>query len=142
MKKMITAVDMVKLGVYGRLRAKYNDVYGEEESGLLAASVTNELFSELSPNRDARNYLKSNMNLVLNELKNLQGDKEICEVVTQAVRVKASVPFANKFQNKDSLMNPIEKLREIDLLVPVKHMLTPNIFLRKAYEFYKSIEKV
>ena len=46
-KKMLSGVDMVKLGVLDRLAERFQLRYGEETANLLAAAVVNELFSEI-----------------------------------------------------------------------------------------------
>ena len=76
----------------------------------------------------------------LNELKEIKHDNELCDMVTQAVRVKVTVAYAKNISDKDSSTKPIEKLREFDILVPGGDMPSPSTFLPKAYEFYKSAE--
>ncbi len=46
MNRMISGVDMVKLGVYRHLSVKLSARYGCEHASWVAVAVTNELFSE------------------------------------------------------------------------------------------------
>ncbi len=53
-KKILSGVDMVKLGVLDRLAETFQGRYGNETADSLAAAVVNELFSETPSDRYAK----------------------------------------------------------------------------------------
>ena len=91
LKNMGDAVDMVKIGMAKRLLSKYRENYGEEIAAPLAAAVTNELFSDKPSSVKGEDFLASNRDIVENELSNLHNDKAVCNIVTQAIRVKVTL---------------------------------------------------
>ena len=141
LKKMLSGVDMVKVGVYGRLSSRFKAKYGEVKAGLLAAAVTNEVYSESLSNLDAKKFLESHKDIVERELSSLQNDDEIRNIVTQAIRVKATVSYAKDVRNQESLLNPIEKLKKFGILVSGGDAPSPGTFLPMAYEFYQSVKQ-
>jgi hypothetical protein len=138
-EQMINGVNMVKVGVFGRLSSRFRVKYGEEKGNLLAAAVTNELFSSPSLNRKGKKFLKSNRETVQKELSDLRNDDEIRNAVTQAVRVKVIISQAQSNQAKESLLSPLEKLKELGILVSGGETPSPNTFLPMASRFYKLI---
>jgi hypothetical protein len=88
LKRMLVGVDIVKMGLYEHLSRRFNEEYGGETAGFLAAAVINELFSEPPSNPDAQKFLELHRDVVYRELSNLRNDAEVRNIVTQAVRVK------------------------------------------------------
>ena len=136
-KKILSGVDMVKLGVLDRLAERFQGRYGEETANSLAAAVVNELFSEIPSDPHAQEFLKLNKHVVERELSNLKNDDEICNAVTQAVRVKASLSCDQNGNVHESLLDALEKLNTLGILVPGGDIPTPNSFLRMANKFYQ-----
>lgn len=138
-KKMIAGVDMVKMGLYNRLSIRYIKKYGKTKGGLLAAAVINELFSELPSNTEAEQFLQLNSDLIQQELPRLRDDKEICDAVTQAVRVKIIVFLDQKKLSPEDSIECIEKLRRFGILVPGGNTPGPDTFLPMAIKFSNPI---
>ena len=138
-RKMMSGVDKVKLGVFGRLSSRYRDKYGEE-ADLLAVAIANELFFENPSNDEAKKYLKSNKTIILDELKKLQSDRELCKMVTQALRVKNIVYIEMGVRDKDLLLliEHYVKLSDLGIFISGGEAPTPHTFLPKANEFLQS----
>lgn len=138
-KKMIDGVVMVEVGLWDRLCEKYIPKYGKTKGEFLAAAVINELFSELPSNSEGEQFLKSNYDLIQRELSSLKDDREMCNAVTQAVRVKVIVFSAQNKLSPESLLECLEKLRRFGILVPGGNTPTPDNFLAMAYKFSQTI---
>jgi hypothetical protein len=133
--RMTNCIDMVKVGVCKRLVAKYAETYAPDKVFLLAGAVTNELFSEPPSGERGRDFVESNRALIAQELAKLTEDYEICMAVTQAVRVKATVLFAEGTQTRESLLELLEKLRKCGILVPGGDAPKPETFMPMASAF-------
>lgn len=129
---------MVRVGIYARLRSKYVARYGEEKGGLLAAAVTNELFSEPPSNPDAQRFLQSDEDLVKHELSNLREDDQIRRVMTQTIRVKGTVAHAQGTPVEEALVDPEEKLTKLGIFIPGGKTPKPKAFYRMAATFCRS----
>jgi len=68
-QKIDESIDIIKHGVYLRLLLKYNEKYNFGFDGLLAAAVTNEMFSEFSSSVEGKEFLSKHHDLVDKELK-------------------------------------------------------------------------
>jgi|GEM_PF-1062256 len=139
LNKMETGVGIIRLGTYARLKQKYKDMYGEEKARFLAAAVTNELFSEHPSNPEGEEFLKANKALIERELSNVKNDEEICNAVTQAVRVQVIVDCERGIRSKESLLDSLDKITKLGVLVPGGVTPSPKTFLLMANEFYQSI---
>lgn len=135
--QMSNGVEMVMVGVYGRLREPFKRKYGEERGAKLAAAVLNELFSRPPSRADARDFLDANKALVVQEIVNLRENQEIREAVTDAVRVQMIVAQATGGVTEDSL-RPVDKLIAFGLLVTTRETPSPDTFLPMAQAFYRS----
>ena len=136
-KKMLSGVDMVKMGVLDRLAKRYQSRYGQETADSLAAAVVNELFSEIPSDPHAQEFLKLNKKVVERELSNLKRDEEICNAVTQAVRIKASLSYEQGEDVGRLLPEHLEKLARLGILIASVETPIPSSFLRMANEFYQ-----
>ena len=134
---MFSGVEMVKLGVLDRLAERFQRGYGEETANSLAAAVVNELFSEIPSDPHAREFLKLNKDAVERELSNLKHDDEICNAVTQAVHVKASLSCDQSGNVRGPLLDHLERLTRLGILIPAVETPTLSSFLRMANEFYQ-----
>ena len=134
---MMSGVDMVRIGIFGRLAYRYASKMEREKAGLLAAAVTNELFSSSPSNPKAEKFLESNRELIEREIYNLRDDDEIRNAITQAIRVKALV-LHEKTENTQETLALLEKLLKLGILVPGGETPSPDIFLPMALEFYES----
>ena len=139
LNEMTSGVNMVKTGVRGRLSFRYKDKYGEEGE-MLATVITNVLFSKKPSNADETEYLNSNKKLILEELKKLQSDRELRDVVTQSARVSATVALERNTEDRDLLTDHFRKLTDLGLFVPGAAVPTPGTFLPKANEFLQSTD--
>ena len=136
-KRMLSGVEMVKLGVLDRLAERFQRRYGEETANSLAAAVVNELFSEIPSDPHAQEFLKLNKDVVEREVSNLKHDDEICNAVTQAVRVKASLSCDQSGNVTGPLLDHLEKLTRLGILIPAGETPTQSSFLRMASEFHQ-----
>lgn len=136
--RMAIAVDMVKMGVYGRLSQRLKDQYGREEGILLAGAVVNEIFSGLPTRAEAKEFAASNKEVIERELSNLKNEDEIRKIITQAVRVKIIITVAQGIRNRQEIVEPLEKLERLGLLVPGGEAPTPESFLSQAREFLEA----
>lgn len=136
--RMISGIDMVKMGVYTRLKQRFEVKYGEEKARFLSGAVTNELFSGKPANPDAEQFLKSNMDIVEQELSKIRDDQEMCKVVTQAIRVKMVVSSTKGKHVLNPLLDHVKKLKKFGIFVSGGEAPSPETFLAMAYKFFKS----
>jgi hypothetical protein len=136
--RMTAIVDMVRVGTYARLRKKYAARYGEEKGRLLAAAVTNELFSESPSNADAQRFVQSHEDLVEQEVSNLKEDDQIRKVITQMIRVKGTIAHARGTPLQEALLGPVEKLTKLGIFIPGGKTPEPKAFYLMAAAFCRS----
>ncbi len=130
-------MEMVKLGVMDRLAERFKGIYGQETADSLAAAVVNELFCQKPSDPHAREFFTTNKDVVERELSNLKYDDEICKIITQAIRVKASLSGEHSNDITGSLKDHINKLTKLGIFIPNEYTPTPNFFLQIAQEFYQ-----
>lgn len=135
---MLAAVDLIRMGLYVRLKSKFLLQYDKDFSGALAAAIISELFSESLSKRKAAEFYNSNKELIVQELENLKNSKEIKNAITQAVRVKQIVYFSENQISASSMIEPIEKLKKLGFLIPGGESPNPKIFIPMAVNFYES----
>jgi hypothetical protein len=138
MRKMLEAVDLIKMGLYVRLKSKFLLQYDKDFSGSLAGAIINELFSESLSKQRATEFYNSNKELIVQEIENLKNSKEIKNAITKAVRVKQTVYFAENRISASSMIEPIEKLEKLGFLIPGGESPNPKNFIPMAINFYKS----
>lgn len=133
-KRMSEGVLMVKLGLYVRLTNSLKDTYEIERAKRLATAVVNELFSDSPVSAKGKIFLESSRTLIEQIISGLRDNKETCEAVTQAVRVKG---IMNDTADGDTqkVLPPLEKLRQFGILVPGRKIPKPDSFLSMAREF-------
>jgi len=134
-KKMLSGVNLVKMGLYVRLKSNLTQEYDEDFSEFLAAAIINELFSETPSNPEGIEFLSSNKELVHQEIDKLKHDEKIRNAVTQAVRVKAIILLANNQDHSSSHVQPLEKLKDLGILIPGGEPPTPETLLAMARDF-------
>lgn len=143
LSRMLAGVQMVKRGLYLHLIYRLQAKYGKEKAKFLAAAVINTLFSDSPPTKKGEDFLKANKDLVDQEISNLQKDNEICNAVTQAVRVRGIISHHLDSSSQESLINALERLKELGVLVPGGETPEPDSFLSMAHKFQNSpIRKV
>lgn len=135
---MLTGIEEIKLGVLDRLIERFMGIYGKETADLLAAAVVNELFYQHAADPIAQEFLSTNMHAVEKELSNLKYDDQICKVITQAIRIKASLIDEHNNDALKAMYDHIEKLTRLEIFIPNEFTPTPNLFLQMATEFYQS----
>lgn len=137
-RKVLDAIEMVKLGVLDRLAERYKGIYGQETGNALAAAVVSHLFCEQPADPIAREFLTVNKDVVERELSNLQYDDQVCKIVTQTLRIKASLSAERGGDMIKSLREHMDKLMELSIIIPSVYTPTPNSFLQIAEAFYHS----
>ena len=136
-RKMLSGVEKIKMGILDRLAVRYKGIYGQETADSLAAAIVNELFSQKPSDPHAKDFFSTNKDVIVRELSNLKYDDEMCKIITQAIRMKASL---SDEQSDDMSKFPdghIEKLIRLGIFIPNEYTPTPNLFLQKASEFYQ-----
>jgi len=134
-KRMSEGVQVVKLGLYLRLINSLKDTCEMEKAKWLAAAIVNELFSESPPDTKGKIFLESNRTLIEQIISEVGGNKEVCEAVTQAVRVKGIIDDTVGGDTQKVLLSPLEKLRRLGILVPGGKTPEPDSFLSMARKF-------
>ena len=137
-KKMLAGVEMIKLGVLDRLLERFRGIYGQETADHLAAAVVSELFCQKPTDPLARDFLSTNMHVVERELSNLKYDDDICKIITQAIRIKASLTDEYSNDMIKLMDDHIDKLTRLEIFIPTEFTPTPNLFLQIAHEFYRA----
>ncbi len=117
------------------------DVCGIEKAKWLSAATVNELFSEPPQGAKGKMFLESNRALIDQLISEVPGNKEVCEAVTQAVRVKGIINDTTGGDTQKVLLDPLEKLRRLGILVPGGKAPEPDSFLFMAREFLGQEEK-
>ena len=128
---------MIKMGVLDRLAVRYKGIYGQETADSLAAAIVNELFCQKPADPHAKDFFSTNKQVIERELSNLKYDDEICKIITQAIRMKASL---SEECGDDMTKFPdghIDKLIKLGIFIPNEYPPTPNLFFQKANEFYQ-----
>jgi len=135
------AVDMVKVGMYVRLRVEYSKQYESEFAGFLAAAVSNEVFSDEPGNEEAQHFLNENKSLIETETRNLSHKQHLCHVLTQTIRARSVIPFAKDKHTLETSFDPINKLKDYGILIPGGEFPKLNSFYTLATEFYQTRPK-
>lgn len=138
-KQMAVGVEIVKAGLGVRLLRRYRESYDRETAAKLAAAVMNELFGDPPGNDEGASFLDLNRDLVLRELRNLGSDDEARDVLTQTMRVRSLVAFAQGKRSAQDIHDPVRRLREWGLLVAGGEMPSPSTYLPIVRRFYKEI---
>lgn len=82
MKGIEKAALMVRIATFARLAKRFEPKYGSQNK-VLARAITNELFSDTSPdNTPAAVFLKNHRDIVEKELSNLANDEELLRIVS------------------------------------------------------------
>ena len=136
-KKMLSGVEMVKLGVLDRLAERFKGIYGQETADSLAAAVVNELFCQKPADPHAKDFFSTNKNVIVREFSNLKYDDNICKIITQAIRIIASLSDEQNNQKTKSLDDHIDKLTKLGIFIQNEYTPTPNLFLQIANDFYQ-----
>ena len=127
---MTNGVDMVKMGTFRRLAKRYKNPYGDN-SKLLAATVTNELFN--SDSEKTIEFRDAHIEEVEKEIAELRDDHEVRNAVTQAVRVMATVEYAEG--DPDVGIAAIDKLTDLQILMTGGDAPNPADFLEMAGDY-------
>lgn len=128
---------MIKMGVLDRLAVRFKGIYGQETADSLAAAIVNQLFCQKPVDPHAKDFFSTNKEVIERELSNLKYDDEICKIITQAIRIKASLSDEHSDDMTKSLDDHIDKLTKLGIFIPNEYTPTPNFFLQIANEFYR-----
>ena len=136
-RKMLSGVEMIKMGILDRLAVRYKNIYGQETADSLAAAIVNEIFCQKPTDPHAKDFFSTNKQVIEREMSNLKYDDEMCKIITLAIRMKISL---SEEQSGDMTKLPegyINKLTKLGIFIPNEYTPTPNLFLQKANEFYQ-----
>ncbi len=134
-QKMLDGVETVKMGVLNRLAEKYKGFYGQETADSLASAVVSELFCEKPSDPVAIEFFAANKDVIGREMSNLKYDDHVCEIVTQAIRIKASLIRRQGEQTAKPLNDHIEELTRLGIFHSDVYTPAPNSFLQLAGDF-------
>jgi hypothetical protein len=139
-QKIDESIDIIKHGVYLRLLSKYNAKYDFGLDGLLAAAVTNEMFSEFSSSVEGKEFQATHRDLIDKELYLLKSEEEIKNIISSALRIRMKIIYETQTSgsyDKD-LGKPYAKLRSLGLADHDAEIPTPEKFISMAEKFFKS----
>jgi hypothetical protein len=128
------ASNLVKMGLYARLVAKYAGRYDLNFAKFLAATVSNEVFSDPPGNEQSRGFLEQHKDIIEQELREFRKDRQICNFLTQMLRARAIIPFARGVTG-DTWIDPLDKLQHYGILVPGGSAPTPETLVPLVNEF-------
>ncbi|MCW7753324.1 cytochrome P450 [Desulfobotulus sp. H1] len=137
-RSMDKAFDQVKHGIYRRLAERYGEEMDRERAGLMAAAVTNRLFSLPPASSDGVRFLEENSGKVRKAAEALKGDQEILHAVTMALRQRQKLLFTLIDTGKASgsaINRPLDNLMKMGLMAEVKELSEPKAFLKFARKF-------
>jgi hypothetical protein len=136
-RKMLSGVEMIKMGILDRLAVRYKGIYGQETADSLAAAIVNDLFCQRPADPHAKEFFSTNMHVIEREMSNLKYDDEICKIITQAIRMKESLAEEHGEDITKFPEGHIRKLIKLGIFIPNEYTPTPNSFLQIANEFYQ-----
>ena len=128
---------MIKMGVLDRLAVRYKGIYGKETADSLAAAIVNELFYQKPADPHARDFFSTNKHVIEREMSNLKYDDEMCKIITQAIRMQASLSDEHIDEITKFPYDHVDKLTKLGIFIPNEYTPTPNLFLQIANEFYQ-----
>ncbi len=144
LKRMAAGVDIVKAGIAVELLRRYKLKYDDKTAVKLAVAVANELFSDPPApgpgTSEAAAFLSENRDLVRENMRELEEDVQTREALTQALRVKAMVAFAQGKRGRAHLIEPIEKIKELGLLIPGGDVPSTDTFFPLVQRYYRLIK--
>lgn len=136
-------VDMVKIGLSMYLLPDIKANFDTDYASPLTAAVVNTVFSEPPSNEAGQLFLEDeenqrNIDLVIERM--IKPQEKLCRIITDAVRVKCMQsyglnPNLPKTEFHRLCREPIEKLKQLGLLISGGEMPTLNIFLDDAGKF-------
>lgn len=142
-KGMDKAFDQIKHGVYRRLEARYSKEMQmeKEKAGLLAAAVTNRLFSLPPASEEGRRFLSEHEGRVRKATEALKGDGEILHAVTLSLRHRQKLLFTLVDEGRASgaaINRPLDNLMKMGLMGDVRELSEPKAFLKFARKFLQN----
>lgn len=144
-RRLDRAIDMVKHGTYNILFMRYLKRYDRDLSIMLAAAVTNALFTEKPVGKEAEDFLESNKNLVDKEVNVLKDDPEIGFLVADAVQTRARVIYLNQQSGAmdHNFGKSYEILRKLNFIKKNDDITRPKLFIMKAEKYFsQTLKKV
>ena len=136
-------VDMVKVGLAMYLLPECEANYEREYATLLTAAVVNEVFSEAPSGDSGRVFAedadnRKNVALVIERA--IKPQENLRRILTDAIRVKCTQAFGPNANPSEAEFHrlcrePIEKLKQLGLLIPGGEMADLALFLGNAGSF-------
>ena len=137
-KQVDTAINYAMHGAYNRLYKKYCAYYDSDKAGLLAAAVTNEIFSKKPVGERGITFFQTKTKLIKNAVSELQFDEGIKQITYFSLAIKTQVIF-NAQQSgayDKNLSIPLKKLKELSLLPENQDVPQPKKFFQMAKKYY------
>ena len=138
MAEMLLGVNNVKEGAFARIYASYKGKYDQRKAGKIAGAVLNFVFSleplrpDGSVSKELQKYRKDNASLIEDEVSALSKDSQLCDILTDAVRVG----FILSPDNIDEISANVPKLEELGVFTSERP--TPGVgFRKRATKFQK-----
>jgi len=131
MAEMQVGVNNVKEGAFARIYASYNGKYDQKKAGKIAGAILNFVFSlqplrpDGSVSKELQKYMKDNASLIEDEISALTKDSQLCDILTDAVRVG----FILSPDNIVEISANVPKLKELGVFKSERP--TPGVDFRK-----------
>ena len=134
MERIEKAALIVRIATFTRLENRYKLEYGSQ-APLLARAVTNELFSDTSPDDSRANvFLKKHKDVVEKELTALRGDTHLLTLANITLSQEIGIRHA-RGASAEQIEETFNKLKRYGLIVPVEPA-TINKFVELAHDFF------
>ena len=138
MQRMAEAVDIAKFGLAVRLVRHYRKTHDDDIAYKISGALANELFSDPHGGPEGEEFARENSGFLRSEMTRLADDQETCQVLTQVVRVKATIAYASGPRDEEAIMRPMEKLKELGLFIPGGDAPSPDTFIPLAQRYYET----
>lgn len=138
-KNFDAAVNHVKHGIYHCVKNDLSKKHDEEFSGLMAASVVNEIFGLPATTQEAANFTKKNQKAIESEIRNLGTKKEVIKILNICLRLRAKIIYENISSGATLKISgkAIDNLKKYNLLLPDIELPSTTKFIRDARSFHK-----
>ena len=147
-KALIGLVDQVKIGLYLYLLPAYKSKLDKEQAARLIAAVLNMVFCEPPTGDIGAEFISDEDNVrrvksVIEE--HLQGQEKLKRIITDAVRVLCTArhglnPKMSPDEFQRQCKDPIDRIRELGLLIPGGEAPSPTAFGPDVLSFLDEVK--
>jgi hypothetical protein len=130
-----SAIQLVQVATYVRLKQRYKGQFSEDFASLLSAAILNELFSSEPTNDRGFQFAKENAILIQEKLSELTKDARLRTIMTQTMRVRSAFRTSLHIQSPEEAFKPLDKLNELGILIPGGDAPKLDLFLHLVREY-------